>query len=436
MAFIECMKSELDLFKPRHVQTSILKTEEISYKPLTSLENQSVIEFSCQGHGDSYLDLSSINLCMKVQLIKSDGTRYKNEGAETVKNDGSDPGCVNNIMHSLFRQVKVSLNGKTVNSADGNYGYRAYVETLLNYGDDANKTHLEMGGWFKETGEVKKLSDNEGWVKRQKLFQYSQEVELYGKIHADMLNQPLLLLNNVNLRITLSLNNPEFYIHTSNAADNSFIKINEATLYVKHCTINPNILIAHHKALEQTNAKYHYKRCEVKSFTVGTVSSVNLDNIVLGQLPTSLIFLMIDNDVYTGTRVKNPYKFRHNDITSFSLYVNGAPVPNDIISTNFKDGNQYSRAYSTIFSATGLLHTPQSITISKEMFKNGYFLIASDLTPDNSGVDSSSSLLNQGNIRIEARFSKPLDQPTTCLVFLEYDATLEIDKNRNIVLDH
>lgn len=420
MSFIECMKSELDLFKPRSVQTSILKTEEISYKPLTSLENQSVIEFACQGHGDSYLDPSSINLRLKIQVTKRDGTLYK-------AGDADQPGVVNNILSSLFRQVNVSLNGKSVNSSDGNYSYRAYIETLLNYGGDANRTHLETVGW------------NTDLNSRSKLLSNSSTVELYGKLHVDMLNQPLLLLNNVNLRITLTLNKPEFYLITTSAMkakDDSIVKILEADLYVKHCTINPNVLVAHHKALERSNAKYHYKRCEIKSYTVGKANSINLDNIVLGQLPTSVIFLMVDNDAYTGCKDKNPFEFKHNQINSFSLFVNGTPVPNESIRTDFNSGMQYARAYSTIFSATGLLHTSQGNLITKDGFKNGSFLIASDLTTDLSGIDSTSSLLNQGNVRIEARFDKPFESTITCLVFLEYDATLEIDKNRNVILDH
>lgn len=38
MSFTECMKSELDLFAQQPLQTNILKTEEVPYKPLTSLE--------------------------------------------------------------------------------------------------------------------------------------------------------------------------------------------------------------------------------------------------------------------------------------------------------------------------------------------------------------------------------------------------------------
>jgi len=429
MAFTECMKSELDLFQPPSIQTNILKNEEVAYKPITSLENQSVIEFACYGHADTYLDLSSINLCLKFQITKNDGSPYK-------ETDVDQPGMVNNMLHSLFRQVNISLNGKNINSTDGNYSYRAYIEQLLNYGDDAYKTHLQLPGWTLEPKNLDTLAANDGLKTRSNLTKNSSIVEVYGKLHADMLNQPLFLLNNVDLRIALTLNKPEFYLLGVDT-DTSLVKVIEATLYIKHAHINPNILIAHHKMLENTTAKYHYKRNEIKSFTIPSGgNSISLDNIVLGQLPTNLIFMMVDNDAYAGKRSKNPYNFKHNKMTSFALYVNGVQIPNEPIHMNFSNGTMYARAYSTLFTANGILHTPQGNLITKEMFKDGYFMLAFDLTADMSSNESCNSLMNQGSLRIEARFGEAINSTKTCLVYLEYDTTLEIDKNRNIITNY
>lgn len=429
MVFTECMKSELDLFQPPAIQTNILKSEEVAYKPITSLENQTSIEFACHGHGDTYLDLSSINLCLKIQLTKNDGRLY-------VEADKDQPGMINNMLHSLFHQVNISLNGKNINSTDGNYSYRAYLEQLLNYGDDAYKTHLQLPGWSMETKGLDKLAENDGLKARAALTKNSGVVEVYGKLHADMLNQPLLLLNNVDLRISLTLNKPEFYIFGMDT-DTSVVKIIEATLYMRHAHINPNILIAHHKMLEKATAKYHYKRNEIKSFTIPAGgSSISLDNIVIGQLPTNLIFAMVDNDSYTGKRSKNPYNFKNNKMTSFALYLNGIQTPNTPIEMNFTEGVGYARAYSTLFTASGILHSPQGNLITKEMFKNGYFMLAFDLTSDMSSSSSCNSLTNQGSLRLEARFGEALNTTKTCLVYLEYDTTLEIDKNRNIVTNY
>jgi len=348
----------------------------------------------------------------------------------------NQPGMVNNMLHSLFRQVNISLNGKNINSTDGNYSYRAYIEQLLNYGDDAYKTHLQLPGWTLEPKNLDTLAANDGLKTRSNLTKNSSIVEVYGKLHADMLNQPLFLLNNVDLRIALTLNKPEFYLLGVDT-DTSLVKVIEATLYIKHTHINPNILIAHHKMLENTTAKYHYKRNEIKSFTIPSGgNSISLDNIVLGQLPTNLIFMMVDNDAYAGKRSKNPYNFKHNKMTSFALYVNGVQIPNEPIHMNFSNGTMYARAYSTLFTANGILHTPQGNLITKEMFKDGYFMLAFDLTADMSSNESCNSLMNQGSLRIEARFGEAINSTKTCLVYLEYDTTLEIDKNRNIITNY
>jgi len=67
---IECMKSELDLFAAHPTQSSILRTEEVSYNPIPSLDGASSIEFVCLGNGETYRDLSSVYLRLVMQLKK------------------------------------------------------------------------------------------------------------------------------------------------------------------------------------------------------------------------------------------------------------------------------------------------------------------------------------------------------------------------------
>lgn len=428
---IECIKSELDIFRTQPVQSSILRSEEVSYNPIASLDNPSVIEFVSLGHGDTYRDLSSAYLKLKVQILKKDGTQWnkdKNADGTLIQ----QPSVVNNLLHSLIKQCNVQLNGKNISPSDGNYHYRAYIESLLNYGTDAATTHLECGGWMLDKPNIAKF-DNNGSKERQKLYQNSNVVELMGKLHLDMFNQPTLLINNVDIRILLTLEKPDFYFFADDS-DESQLKILEATLFMRHVTINPSVLLAHNAVLEKTNAKYNYKRVEVKSFTIPqNSSSILLDNVFIGQLPNSIIFCMTENIGYSGKRSKNPYNFKHFDISQFVLNVNGVQIPNSAIETSFSEENScYTRAYSTLFSGTGIYHNDKGHQITKSMFSNGFFMLAFDLTPDASGNEVCQGLLNQGTVRIEARLSKPLPSTLTAIVYGEFDASLQIDKNRNI----
>lgn len=67
-AYKECMKSELDLFTTSALQRSILKTEEVVYRPITSLDNNSSIEFLSLGHGNTYRDVSTCHFRLLIKL--------------------------------------------------------------------------------------------------------------------------------------------------------------------------------------------------------------------------------------------------------------------------------------------------------------------------------------------------------------------------------
>lgn len=416
--FIECMKSELDLFESPPIQTSVIKTEEISYNPIASLDNSSTIEFVSLGNGETYRDLNSIYLRLIVEL----------------KGSGS---VVNNLLHSLFRNCTVHLNNKNVSQPDNNYHYRAYLETLLNYGNDATSTHLESSGWSVDTKKINGLNEKEnpGLDKRKKIFKDGKKVELFGKLHVDIFNQHKYLLNNVDIKVSLNLEKPEFYILENGGKSETFVKIHQANLYMNHLTINNNILLAHHNVLQSRNAIYPYKRVDIKTFTIHPGNhSLILDNVVLGQLPNFLIFGMVSNKAYTGDRKENPFNFQHFNLQRFNLVVNGVQFPAQPIEFSYNsDGVISTRGYQTLFKGTGIHHFDKGHQITKELFDNGYFLLAFDLTPDHSNNSHCGNLINQGSIRIEGRFGEPISEAISCLVYCEFDSILEIDKSRVIV---
>jgi len=46
----------------------------------------------------------------------------------------AEVGPVNLLLHSLFSQVDISLNGTLITASTNTYPYRAIIETLLTYG--------------------------------------------------------------------------------------------------------------------------------------------------------------------------------------------------------------------------------------------------------------------------------------------------------------
>lgn len=424
----ECMSSSLDLFAPSSVQMSILKTDEISYLPISSLDNASSIEFLSLGHSEVYRDLSSVYIKLKVQAQESELKKYTVGG----------PGVVNNLLHSLFEQCNVFLNGKLI-SSDQNYHYRSYIENLTNYGTDAASTHLETVGWVVDTGKVDSLTtaENPGLDTRKSKYENGVVVELYGRLHCDFFSQNRLLLNNIDLKVVLTLSRPSFYL-LEEETKTSTIKIMEATLFMNHVTLNPSILLSHETILTKTPALYPYKRNEVKAYTIpaGT-QTLSLDSVVIGQLPNMIIFGMVDNDSYTGKRSKNPFNFQHYKISQFNLSVNGVQVPRQPIEFDYTGEKPISsRGYNTLFKGTGIHYFDRGHQITKKRFDSeGMFLLACDLTADQQNTSSCDNLRNSGTLRIEGRFAAALTKTITCICYMEFDAVAQIDKNRNIFVN-
>ncbi|GFX03445.1 uncharacterized protein F54H12.2 [Trichonephila clavipes] len=147
MAFLlkespECVKSELNLFLAPPTQTVIEKGQWVQFHPITNVADGGPIEFLIPGSGDAYLDLSQTQLHVRAKIFKSDGKVITNE---------NKVGPVNLFLHSLFSQVDVCLNERTVSSSNNTYPYRAIIETLLNHGYDSKTSQLTSELYYKST---------------------------------------------------------------------------------------------------------------------------------------------------------------------------------------------------------------------------------------------------------------------------------------------
>ena len=127
------------------------------------------------------------------------------ERGRTTLRPGTVPsiGPVNNLLHLLFSKVDVYLNQKLVSPPNNAYAYRAHIETLLNYGPAAKKSHLTSVLWYDDTpSNMDDLADgNVGLFARRRLLHVGNSVDLLGHLHCDIFNQERFLLNGVEMRL-------------------------------------------------------------------------------------------------------------------------------------------------------------------------------------------------------------------------------------------
>jgi hypothetical protein len=46
---MECLKSELDIFLMRSIQTSVVNSHTVTYKPIATADNPAELELNCSG---------------------------------------------------------------------------------------------------------------------------------------------------------------------------------------------------------------------------------------------------------------------------------------------------------------------------------------------------------------------------------------------------
>ena len=262
---------------------------------------------------------------------------------------------------------------------------------------------------------------NTGLETRSEWTKTSKTVELQGRIHSDLFNQEKLILNGVDLTVKLYRHKPEFCLLSADPAPAHKITIVDAIFYVKMIELTLSVFDAINTVLNDKNAQYAITRTTPKVFTVPRgQQSQHIDNAFLGEIPKCIAVCMMDNDSYNGNYKKNPFNFKHYNLTQIGISVNREQVPFKPLKLNF-DEKLFVTAYSTLFSGTGKIHRNSRSIIKREDYSEGYTIIVADMTLFEIGDNF--NLKEEGTLSIDV------------LVYAEYDNIIEIDSNRNMIKD-
>jgi len=423
----ESLDTGLDLFSVPPTQTAIESGCFVEYHPLSVLAPGAPVEFNVSGATADYLDLSNTYLHVRAKVVNQDGSALA-AAAQVAP--------VNNWLHSLFQQVDIFLNGNLITGSQNTYPYRAYLETLLNFGSDAQETHLTSQLFYRDTPDQFGSVDpavNEGFARRQQKAALSNEVDMMGRLHADICHQSRYILNGVDVKIRLHPSKDTFNLMTL-PADRFKTQLTHVSLFVRKARPNPAVAMTIEKTLERDTCKYPLKRVSLKTFAIpqGHFNCIQ-DNLFLEQTPTRMFLALVDTRAFNGRFQDNPFQFQTYDLNNLSLYLDGKQIPAKPLRPDYRSG-QHVRAYHQLNLSLGCANKDVGNLISYDSFSKGYTVYGFDLTP--SLLDGLQyELIKSGALRIEMQFANALQQPVHVLVYGEFDSLLEIDRSRQIVKD-
>ena len=465
-----CEKSEVDLFSIPPTQLSLEKGRWIEYRPLSSVQNNdSAITFVIAGT-DEYLDLSKTILVVEGKVVAGTGGDLSTGQASIAP--------VNNFLHSLFRQVDVYLNGKQVTPAMGTYAYRSYLETLLNYDVSAKESQLSSAMYYKDTAgkmdeagslpgtkqiNIKTYDDsggnpvdetvsvpqpgtgNQGFAKRHTLIENSKKFTLSGPIFTDVFMSDQLLINMLDLKVVLNRSYNEFCLIDKNSSSKSpKVELTDVVLKIRKVKVDQAIRDSTEVLLKQTPAIYPVRRVVCKALSIAPgLPNVRQDNIFSGLVPTSFVFGLVDSNAYTREYGKNPFNFKHYDISTITLSVNGEEIPFKQLRLKFPNPSDteskkktvdFIQAYNTLFSGTGKMFSNMGLDITRDDYPHGFTLFAFDLTPDMCNT-ADFNTVQRGTLSVDITFEKDTPEAISMVCYSDFENIIRIDSERNVIYD-
>ena len=420
--------SELRLFEPKAVNEGVEYLQYIECWPANQITEDGSVDIHIKASLSQYLDLQRSRLHVKAKIVKEDGSNLEETDVVTP---------VNLCMQSLFNQVDVYF--QLVSSSGTNYAYKAYMDVLLNFSEDAERSQIQTQLFYKDSAgafdqtKITEIPLNQGLILRQKLAKNSQLVDMCGPISADTFNMSRYLLNEVNVHLKLFQSEHEFRLMSSVAGKKDKVIITEVMLKAAMLGIHPDILKSHARTLKDKPAIYPFNRTDVKTFAVPKGQyNVNLDDIFQGKIPNRLVLGMVSADAYAGDLTKNPFYFKHYNFDFVCLYANGQSVPAKSLQDRFSS-NTYTEAYQTLFSGMNIDGKDAGITCSRNDYPKCYTLIVFDLSSE--VVDASvQTVQKQGNLQLEITFAEALPEAINVILYASFPGEISIDQARTIRL--
>lgn len=430
---VEAQPTEMELFKLHPTQTAVEKLYFQQILPIGQITDTSPIQFIVSGqNGMEYIDTKRSFMSIKARIVHQDGSSIQS---------GELVGPVNLLAQALFDQVDVTIGGKFITSSTGNYGYKAYLQTLLKYGSDAKSSQLSSHCFYKDTpGKLDdndaKTGENEGFKFRSTLFAENKSVHMIAPIIHDAFQLDKYILNQTGMNIKFYRAKPEFYLMTDTVIPDYKIVIDEMVLNICKVQVNPAVVFAHSQQLEKTNAKYPYVKTEVRlaAISQGQVN-FTLDNVCQGIRPNKIVVAFANSQSVSGSYLTSPWNFQGFGLTELSVSVDNIPVLGNYVRLNFNQSNgvDTAEAFHWLFESSGKWMKDEGNQISQSDFAKGFAIYAFDIEPSFQDRNYL-TLLKQGIVRITANFASPLANPTTCILYTEGVGYFEVTKARDVIV--
>ena len=432
-----------DLWEPRFVNNEVQSTHIERYYPTSGINesNTTPIVFSIKGNSD-FINLSKATVTIKGQFKgKLPSTA---SGADGSLVELGDANCgpfsvVNFLPHAIFSSINVSVNDKNIALHEGQYAYRAYLQTILSNTKNYLDTLGPLSGWVKDQGtwDGHAEKDNQALKTRLAHMNPDRQCVYVIDLQTPLFQMDKAFLSEVDIRVVLIKNNqPSFYMMHQETGNVDF-QIKEAYLSVEKVTFFPDIAMKIENELKARQLLTYVlddPRIMTISIPRGETNFIK-DYLTVGHLPKRIVLAMVDTDAFNGHPEKNCFRFQHFNVATILLTKNGLEYPTPALVTDFDKGD-YFESYRHLFESLQAAKSPLIPDITLKDFEKGAFITSWDMSPAQYGADDPQMLVNRNsNIKLSISFRAALQRPVTLILLYMLEMRLNINPSRQVTLE-
>jgi hypothetical protein len=231
------------------------------------------------------------------------------------------------------------------------------------------------------------------------------------------------------------------------------VVIEDMRLYIKRSHIAAGVLNAHRLTNRTQSFKWPLQRVQIYTNTISTgLTSHVITNLFPDQTPKSLIIGFVENVSTTGAFDKNPYNFKHFDVSNLQLQRASKQYPLQPYKQTWGP-RAYGRAYYDLMKFMGRAKGNDVLNISLDEYAKGSTLFASttssiiaiaiiikstsslivDLKADSSSTSEGTfDVVTHDPVSLHLTFGTPLTTTVTCVMYAVFDNMMEIWHNGRV----
>ncbi len=257
-----------------------------------------------------------------VKIVKADGISLPDSTKIVAP--------VNNILHSLFESVRLTINDVPITVSPSNYPYKAYITNCLTYGPSVKSAQLTCQGWYSDMGNHMGPvpGTNAGFTERNQLFREKYKdgapyrasgVTLFGRLMHDLIACETGLPPNTKVRFDLDKSDSEFFLMSSDGDTEKYkFQIKNIALFVPVAQLSMPVYQEINSILARKNEPkaivIHYRRIEVRPISI-TKDKVDFYSDSLfpdSDLPCRIVLCFVDSISKNGSYSTNPFDFKRS----------------------------------------------------------------------------------------------------------------------------